>query len=144
MLRDVLTTKETNMSRFYRIAMDVSGSSPLGTGPYNSRRKIDQCFDYRMDGARHPPPHEDGGLAEFWRGEITGVYAWRFGFSSKSQARAWFYKRSWLEWMDAAGYVLLVCEVPKTDFKSGWAQAIARAAACEVVETRSVLSLVEE
>ncbi len=133
------------MSRFYRIAMDVSGSSPLGTGPYNSRSSIHRlCGDFgSVDGTRHPSPYEDGGLAEQWR-EIKDASVWRFGFSSESQARAWFYKRSWLEWMDAAGYVLLVCEVPKTDFKRGWAQAVARAAACEVIETRSVLSLVEE
>jgi hypothetical protein len=94
------------------------------------------------DTARHPTPSKDSGLIyngydHYARTDRRDFY---YGFSSIEQLRRWVYPDQWLRSLHEEGYVL-------STFQSlgytGYTQAVAHKDHMEIIETTSLLDLIQ-
>jgi len=89
---------------------------------------------------RHPVPHEDAELCEFWRRCDQGEYI--FGYGSIEQLASWIYKKEWRENIAAAGLVLSVYET--NDYHVGATQAVFRKSTAKLIGRMDILNLKQE
>lgn len=92
-----------------------------GIGVYHS--KVTSILNYNRD--RHPLPDEDGGLCDWY--DETPDYerdTYFYGFSSLSQARAWFYSKRDIKILSKNDARLQVYAVPDDAVVVGFTQAV--------------------
>ena len=92
-------------------------------GPYRGpKRGFPSIY---TDAEKHPVLDEDPGIS---RKDCERVWKdsskWRFGFRSKRQFRAWFYKKDFRDRLAKVGFNLQLYLVPKTSVILGDKQAV--------------------
>ena len=109
----------------------------LGRGPYSF-----SWGEYVSEGARHPSPCEDSGMAVEWgQRNFRNVASldYYFGFTNETQLRTWFYRDKWLSMMKEHGLKLTIWEVAAADVIVGHTQLAFIRERATLVETRELI-----